>query len=68
MNTQEILDKISFEMSKMLGKSKNKMTNEAFRTFVTEQWELMSEDKYKTYGANILVGPMQNEATWAKSP
>lgn len=68
MNTQEILDKIDFEMSKMMGKSKNKMTNEEFRAFVTEQWELMGNDKYQNYDAKILVARMQNEAIWAHDP
>lgn len=68
MTTKEILEQIRFEMDKMLGKSKTKMTSEQFRAFVSEQWELMGTDKYHTRGINILVGRMMNEAIWANDP
>lgn len=64
--TQDILDNIEFELSKLHSKSKNKMTNEQFRAFFSEQWELMDDDKYTTYGVHILVGRMQTEAIHAK--
>lgn len=68
MTTKEILEQIRFEMDKMLGNSKTKMTSEQFRAFVSEQWELMGTDKYHTRGINILVGRMMNEAIWANDP
>lgn len=67
-NTEKILDQIGKEMSKMMGKSKTKMTNEEFRAFVTEQWELMGEDKRHIHDVTILIGRMMNEAVWAKDP
>ncbi|MDO5106147.1 hypothetical protein [Capnocytophaga sp.] len=66
--TEKILEQIDFEMSKMLGKSKNKMTNAEFRAFVSEKWEQMDESKYQIHDAYILIGRMMNEAIWAKDP
>ncbi len=67
-NTEQILNRIDKEMSKMMGKSKTKMTNEEFRTFVTEQWELMGEDKRRIHDVTILIGRMMNEAVRANDP
>ena len=67
-NTQKILDSIDFEMSKMLGKSKTKMTNAEFCAFVAKEWEQMGSDKYEIHDAYILIGRMMNEAVWAKAP
>lgn len=59
-DTLKILEQIDKEMSKMLGKSKNKMTDEQFRVFVSE--------KYQIHDAYILIGRMMNEAIWANDP
>lgn len=67
-NTEQILEVIDKEMRKMLNKSKNKMTKDEFRAFVTEQWEEMQEDKYQIHDAYILIGRMMSEACDAKDP
>lgn len=65
--TENFLQQIDFEMSKMLGKGK-KMTDAEFRAFVSEKWEQMSESKYQIHDAYILIGRMMSEAVWAKDP
>ncbi|GIM54882.1 DUF6985 domain-containing protein [Capnocytophaga cynodegmi] len=66
--TLKILEQIDKEMSKMLGKSRNKMTNEEFRAFVSEKWQEMNDEKYQIHDAYILIGRMMNEAIWANDP
>lgn len=67
-DTLKILEQIDKEMSKMLGKSKNKMTDEQFRVFVSEKWQEMDSEKYQIHDAYILIGRMMNEAIWANDP